>query len=91
MTRGVSHTPQTLAQHDDDDQHHEPDDQNFDRYDGDDDDNDDNNVDDGDDTISSRSWEPPTPTHMDKRCDTFCSKDQDFHLVLFLRSHTDYI
>ena len=30
-------------------------------------------------------------THMNKRCDTFCSKDQDFHLVLFLRSHTDYI
>ena len=95
MTRGVSHTPQTLAQHDDDDQHHEPDDQNFDRYDGDDDDNDDNNVDDGDDTISSRSWEPPTPTHMDKRCDTFCSKDQDFHLGfispvthrLYLKSH----
>ena len=67
MTRGVSHTPQTLAQHDDDDQHDHPDeegdDQNRDRYDGDDDDNDDNNVDDGDDTISSPSWEPPTHTH----------------------------
>ena len=95
MTRGVSHTPQTLAQHDDDDQHDHPDeegdDQNRDRYDGDDDDNDDNDVNDGDDTISSPSWEPPTHTHMDTRCDTFCSKDQDFHLVLFLRSHTDYI
>ena len=94
VTRGVSHTPQTLAQHDDDDQHHEPDDQNFDCYDGDDD-NDDNNVGDGDDTISTPSWEPPTHTHMDKRCDTFCSKDQDFHLGfispvthrLYLKSH----
>ena len=101
MTRGVSHTPQTLAQHDDDDQHDHPDeegdDQNRDRYDGDDDSNNEQNVSDGDgdDTISSPSWEPPPHTHMNKRCDTFCSKDQDFHLGfispvthrLYLKSH----
>ena len=69
VTRGVSHTPQTLAQHDDDDQHDHPDeegdDQNRDRYDGDDDSNNEQNVSDGDgdDTISSPSWEPPTHTH----------------------------
>ena len=39
VTRGVSYTPQTLSQHDDDDQHHKPDDmgddQSRDCYDGD--------------------------------------------------------
>ena len=71
VTRGLSHTLQTLAHHDDDDQHDHPveagDDQNRDRYDGydDNDDNDEQNVsddNDGDETISRPSWEPPTHT-----------------------------
>ena len=94
MTRGVSHTPQTLTQHDDDDQHDHPDeegdDQNFDRYDGDDDDNNDNVVGDGDETISSRSWEPPTHTWT-RGVTPFVGKIKISIWVLFLRSHTDYI
>ena len=91
MTRGVSHTPQTLAQHDDDDQHHEPDDQNFDCYDGDDDDNDDNDVNDGDDTISSPSWEPPTHKHTWTRDVTPFVRKIKISIWFYFSGHTQII